>query len=149
MAKSKKKKTVKKKTAKKKSIKTLKNKATKIFQLFIRLRDTDSEGNGNCCSCGREVTYLKSNAGHFASRSHIRTLFDEENVHIQCIGCNGWGGNPDGYALFMIEKYGVNKIRHINSKKKIPLKISVLDYEAIIESYNLQVDNIKNERGIE
>ena len=139
----------KKKAKKKKSIKTLKNKATKIFQLYIRLRDTDSEGNGKCCSCGREVTYLNSNAGHFASRSHIRTLFDEENVHIQCIGCNGWGGNPDGYALFMIDKYGVNKIRLLNSKKIKPLKISALDYEEIIYLYNEKVDNIKNERGIE
>jgi len=41
----------------------------------------------------------------------------------------------------MIDKYGVNKIRLLNSKKTKPLKISVLDYEEIIYLFGETIIN--------
>lgn len=136
--------------AKKKSLKTLKTKAAQLFQLYVRLRDTDENGNGNCCSCGKFVHYKCADAGHFVSRRFLATLFDERNVHLQCKGCNGFNnGCPEGYSLFLIDRYGVEEIERLNQEKQKSIKIYQYDYENMIELYTQRINEIRTERGLE
>lgn len=136
--------------AKSKSLKTLKNKASKLFQLYVRLRDTDENGNGSCCSCGKFVYYKEADAGHFVSRRFLSTMFDEKNCHLQCKGCNGFNnGCPEGYSLFLIEKYGVEELERLNQEKYKTIKINQYEYETMIDVYSEAIKEIKESRGLE
>ena len=60
----------------------------KWFSLYIRLRNSDYRGFTKCVTCGKVDHYKKLQAGHFASRKHYATRWDEANVQVQCYGCN-------------------------------------------------------------
>jgi len=135
--------------AKKKSLKTLKEKTAKLFQLYVRLRDSDENGYGNCCSCGKNVHYKQGQGGHFVSRKYLSTLLDERNVHLECAGCNMYGGNPDGYALFMLNTYGKEEIERLNQLKYKTTKFTQSDYEVMIDDFKKRINTIKTERGLE
>ncbi|HDY66584.1 MAG TPA: recombinase [Candidatus Scalindua sp.] len=77
------------------------------WSLYIRARDCDESGMGRCCSCSKGVFWKDADAGHFISRRHRATRYNEKNVHLQCRACNRFDdGNPAGYALFLMRVYG-------------------------------------------
>jgi hypothetical protein len=57
-------------------------------------------------------------AGHFESRLKENTLFDEQNVHAQCKGCNmpPNNGRRIEYAAFLDEKYGSGTAKAITAR---------------------------------
>ncbi len=66
----------------------------KWFSLYIRLRDADNKGIITCITCGAKHFWKGTNqvnAGHFMSRKHNATKYDEMNVHGQCVACNKYG----------------------------------------------------------
>lgn len=73
---------------KKKSIPKLKKELDKWFSLYIRLRHADENGRTVCFTCGKVDHYKKLQAGHFQSRRHLPTRWDETNVQVQCVKCN-------------------------------------------------------------
>ena len=58
------------------------------FSKYIRLKSADKTGYCTCVTCGRDYHYKNIQAGHFMSRKHYSTRWDERNVHPQCYGCN-------------------------------------------------------------
>ena len=91
----------------KNKISVLKRKAWAIFSKWIRNRD-----NWTCFTCGSRFTGAGLHAGHFVSRSHNATFFDELNVNAQCYPCNIYKrGNSGEYARRLIEKYGQRKFK--------------------------------------
>ena len=66
----------------------LKAKLDKEFSLFIRLRDCMPNGYFRCISCGQIKPYEQADCGHFHSRRHMATRFDEDNAHAECRACN-------------------------------------------------------------
>lgn len=88
------------------SVDTLVRKAKPIFRLYIRLRDCDEYGYGNCITCGVKKHYTGANAGHFRHRVNS-TYFLEDNCHFQCINCN-FGGLGEGYTYGKVidQRYG-------------------------------------------
>lgn len=83
-------------------------KLDRIFSKWIRLRDSDDNGYGACCTCGKWAHYTDGmHAGHFNPRGNKLTRFDERNVNLQCCGCNTYrGGKQAEYTLFIEKKYG-------------------------------------------
>lgn len=79
-----------KKKPKKKGLKYWINKVDKYFHRYIRLRDTNEKGYGNCYTCNVPLEFKKTQAGHFINRSLKSTRWDERNVKIQCARCNNW-----------------------------------------------------------
>ncbi len=80
-----------------------------IMQLYIRLLETDENGYGHCCSCGKSLRWDESQGGHFhpKGRNYPASSFEEENIHLQCAECNcGQGGNSSGYLKYMNREYG-------------------------------------------
>ena len=70
-----------------KTISKLKKELDKWFSLFIRLRDADSNGLVFCFTCGCSKYYKRGmQNGHFQSRKHLATRWDEENCQPQCVG---------------------------------------------------------------
>lgn len=88
------------------TISQLKKKADKYFSKAVRLRDS-TNGVGACITCGKLIPVTSAHAGHFMSRRHSSTRYDEENVNLQCAGCNTFrGGEQYKYGLAIDEKYG-------------------------------------------
>ena len=60
----------------------------KEFSRYIRLRDCMPGGYFRCISCGQIKPYEQADCGHFHSRRHMATRFDEDNAHAECRACN-------------------------------------------------------------
>lgn len=71
-------------------------KADKVFSLYIRKRDSTEyirgeildEPAGECITCNKLIPAKQAHAGHFVQRGCKLTRYDEENVNLQCSGCN-------------------------------------------------------------
>lgn len=97
----------KKKAAKRVSKSTLMKVADDVFSLYIRLRETDSEGNGVCCSSGKFICWTSIDLGHYIPRGYMKYRYDERNCHTQSKHDNGrLHGNIPEYRRFIIKKYG-------------------------------------------
>lgn len=106
-------------------------KACKYIQLYVRLLETDENGYGYCCSCGKLLTWRETQGGHFQPKgvNYNAACLEEENVHIQCATCNLYRqGNPAGYYKFMLDKYGEDVIKEIEE-----LSYEVYDIEEVQE----------------
>lgn len=106
------------------------------FHRFIRLRDTNDEGYGTCCSCNKPIHFHDGQAGHFVTRQHKATRWDEENVHLQCIYCNQWeGGAQYAYSKFL----GQDKADELMAKSRQIFKLSDAEFEDIYYYYKEKV----------
>jgi hypothetical protein len=76
------------KTAKKPTRSKLVKKLDVIFSQFIRLKYSDKHGMTKCFTCDKRDHYKSMQCGHFMSRKHYSTRWDENNVRVQCPGCN-------------------------------------------------------------
>lgn len=91
-----------KKITRSKLVKKLDN----IFSQYIRLSNSKN-GNCTCVTCGK-VGHWKNGgiqAGHFMSRKHYSTRWDERNVKPQCVGCNMFkSGEQYKFSLYLGEQ---------------------------------------------
>lgn len=62
-------------------------KLDKEFSRYIRLRDCMPNGYFRCISCGKIKPYEQADCGHYHSRRHMSTRFDEDNCHAECRYC--------------------------------------------------------------
>jgi len=78
-------------------------------QYLVRISAADADGLCQCVTCGKVDSFKAMDAGHFASRSSLSTIFDTTNIHPQCKRCNSYlHGNTGTYVLYMDEEYGYN-----------------------------------------
>jgi hypothetical protein len=73
--------------AKKVSRKSLVEKLDKVFSIYIRRRYAIND-IAKCVTCGKEDHWSKLQNGHFMSRKHLSTRWNEDNCQVQCAGCN-------------------------------------------------------------
>ena len=135
----------------KKTISKLKKELDKWFSLYIRLRDATDTGLCQCVTCGK-VGHYKSGmqCGHFQSRRHHSTRWNEENCAVQCIGCNCFKqGEQFRFSIYIDAKYGVGTAEYLEGLARITKKFSRIDYEEQIDYYKSIVNKLKKEKGIE
>ena len=135
-----------------KSISKLKKELDKWFSLYIRLRDANEYGAVQCITCGCIKDYKKGGmqCGHFQSRSHLSTRFDEVNCQPQCVGCNMFKqGEQYKFSLALDAKYGGGTAEELQLKSRQTLKIPRVEYEQKISYYKNIVNKLKKEKGIE
>ncbi len=58
-----------------------------VFSIYIRRRYSMNDIS-KCVTCGKEDHWSKLQCGHFMSRKHISTRWNEDNCQVQCAGCN-------------------------------------------------------------
>ena len=86
------------------SRKGLVKKLDTIFSIFIRLRKANELGEVSCYTCGKKDHYKKMQCGHFMSRKHYSTRWEELNCQVQCYSCNVMRyGEQYKYGLISIE----------------------------------------------
>lgn len=113
-----------------------------VFSEYIRLRNADNNGNVTCFTCGK-VEYWKRKgmqAGHFQSRKHYATRWDEINVQVQCSGCNVFKyGEQYKFALNLDKQFGDGTAEELFIKAKEIVKFSTKELETLITYYKDQV----------
>lgn len=122
------------KTPVKKSKSRLVKKLDSIFSKYIRLKHSKN-GICTCFTCGRKYEVKKIHAGHFMSRRHYSTRWDEENVRPQCYGCNvGNQGKQYEFAI-NLNNEEEGKADRLLSKSRELVKFSTGDIEMLIANY--------------
>ena len=111
------------------------------LQLLRRMEDADSEGYGNCISCGVSVHYKEGNGGHYKSRGKVATKLDERNINLQCVSCNGF---PDGetgrrYAAALDIKYGVGTADDIEGLSRFSRKYNRDELAVLLSEINQRI----------
>lgn len=85
----------------------LKARLDKEFSLYIRLRDAMPNGYFRCISCGQTKPFAQADCGHYHSRRHMATRWDEDNAHAECRSCNRFrADHMIGYRENLVRKIG-------------------------------------------
>jgi len=132
-----------KKKVKKKTISELKKEAWTVFSKWVRNRD-----NWKCYTCGKQYDGTGSSrgglhAGHFISRRHNATMFNEMNVHGQCMYCNMWDyGNSGVYAQNLIRDYGKEKFDELVRLGRTIKQFSPVELEEIKRIYQQKLEKL-------
>lgn len=112
--------------------KHLTQKAQKVFNQYIRMRD---KGDA-CISCGWTGD-CQWHAGHYrASGSAPALRFEPLNCHLQCAQCNRHkSGNLTNYRIALIKKIGLEKVEWIEGTHPVH-PLSVDDLKQIYKKYS-------------
>jgi len=135
----------------KKTISKLKKELDKWFSLYIRLREANEYGYCQCFTCGKVGHYKTGGMqnGHFQSRKHMATRFDEENCQVQCVACNMFRqGEQFKFGMNLDAKYGEGKAEELEFLARTIHKVSRVEYEEQISYYKNLVENLKEEKEI-
>lgn len=117
--------------AKKPSRKTLIKKLDTIFSQYIRRRYAVNN-IATCVTCGKKDHWKNLQAGHFMSRKHYATRWDEQNVEVQCAGCNVFRyGEQYKFGLYL----GKELAEELHMKSRLVAKFSDVDLQDMIEEY--------------
>ena len=123
----------------------------KVFQFYIRLRDSRSDGRCQCISCGNIVPFSQIQAGHFRSRIHMSTRWSELNVNGECATCNLQIRNGDhllDYRKNLIRKIGIKKVEWIEAYCKEYRKWDDFELTIMIKEYSKKCLQLSNEKNI-
>ena len=128
---------IKKKT-KKPTVTKLKKKLDTIFSKYIRLKDANNAGYVKCYTCGVSKFWEKDGmqAGHFMSRKHTITRYDERNVKPQCYTCNcHYYGRQYEFGLNLNNEYGDGTSEELLITSRQTQKNNANDLLDLIELY--------------
>jgi len=136
----------------KKKLKTLtklKKELDAIFSTYVRIRDCSDNGIAICVTCGDAKHYKKMQNGHFMSRRHMSTRFEEKNTAVQCMACNMYNqGMQYQMSKYLNKTYGETTAEDMQFLSRQSKKISRLDYDYLIDLYKEKVKVIKEEKGL-
>lgn len=131
-----------------KSLSSLKGELQKVFNEFIRHRDTIKENGKSffiCISCGEPKDLSHMNAGHLypvGSNDVIR--YDEDNCWGQCIACNlHKHGNQLEFYKRLIAKIGKERVERLEIRRHNLSKMARFEVELLIEQYREKVKLLK------
>jgi 5-methylcytosine-specific restriction endonuclease McrA len=116
---------------KKPSRKTIVNNLDKVFSEYIRRRYAKN-GIAECVTCGKKDHWKNLQAGHFMSRKHYATRWDEENVEVQCMACNVY---RYGEQYLFAKHLGQEKADELLAKSRTMVKIKDWELQDMIEIY--------------
>jgi len=126
----------KKKLTRSKIVKKLDN----IFSQYIRISNSKN-GNCTCVTCGKVGDWKNGGmqAGHFMSRKHYSTRWDERNVKPQCVGCNMFkAGEQYKFSLYN----GQQLSEELLQKSRETIKFTDIELLDKIEHYDLEVKKL-------
>jgi len=113
-----------------------------VFSQYIRLKDADEFGNATCFTCGKIDHWKKLQNGHFQSRKHYATRWDEMNCQVQCVSCNMFkGGEQFLFGKYLDERFYVGLSDTMFFKAKETVKFADFEIEEMILKYKDLVDS--------
>jgi hypothetical protein len=120
------------------SIPKLKAKAQKIFNNYIRERDSE-DGFFTCISCGKTLPVDRMNAGHYVPvKGGSFLIMHEWNVNGECEGCNCFDEfHLIGYKRNLIGKIGEDAVKWLEEHRRDEKKWTRQELLEIINKYSL------------
>lgn len=114
-----------------------------VFSEWIRRKDADERGMVKCFTCDAEKHWKQIQAGHFISRRHAATKYDEMNVKPQCVSCNIFKqGNQYIFGKRLDLLYGEGTAESLEMKSKMMCKRSVGDYLYLIDEFKMKLKRL-------
>lgn len=127
-----------------KDYKGLLAKLDRVFSRFIRLRETDKNGNVMCFVTGRVLPWEKMQCGHYISRSHMATRFDEDNCHCQSPASNSLHEeNIEPYKQALTLWGGISVVAYLEEMGRRVVKFSAQDLRDKIQYYEQELEKLK------
>lgn len=124
-------------------------KLDKVFSLYIRLRDVMPNGMFRCISCGKIKPYDQEDCGHFYSRIHMATRFDEDNAHGECRMCNRLSADHLlGYRKNLIQKIGLDRVSRLEWQHNQIKHWTKDELKEKIAYYTKEVKRLSADKGI-
>lgn len=121
-----------------------------IFSLYIRFRDTDENGFGQCFTCDKPMHWKQLQAGHGIGREAMGTKYCETNNHAQGVCCNKYkAGNQAIYKDRVEEKYGAGTWEKMYIASKRVTKLTRFEWDLLTDRYYGQVLILAKEKGID
>lgn len=131
------------------SLSTLVDRLDTVFSRYIRLRDAMPSGMFRCISCGKIKPIEQADAGHYHSRRHMSTRFDEDNVNAECRFCNRFSADHIiGYRENLIKKIGEQRFLLLEVKAHETHKWSAFELEQLTKYYRALANKLQQEKGI-
>ena len=129
----------------KQNLKSVKATAWKWMSLYVRKQMADTNGVCQCFTCKKWIDWkYEAEAGHFRSRRHESTMFDEVNVHVQCTYCNKeLHGNEAVYFRRLNEVFGEGTAEGLIDKSLTPCHRNYNDFKTISDKYRKLYNDIK------
>ena len=114
--------------------------AKKVFQKWIRLRDS----NIPCMACGT-MTATEYHAGHlYKAEIYSGVIFDERNVHKCCKKCNVFlNGNELNYRKNLVKKFGEQWVNQLEEDAQAT-RNKKYTKEELIEIKKTYLNKLKN-----
>jgi hypothetical protein len=117
--------------AKKVSRSTLVKKLDSVFSIYIRRRFAVND-IAKCVTCGKEDNWKSLQCGHFMSRKHLSTRWNEDNCQVQCAGCNVFRyGEQYKFSLYL----GNNLSEELHILSKQIRKFTDVELQDMIAHY--------------
>lgn len=112
--------------------------AEKVFNAFIRRRDSSGDFF-QCISCGKVKPVCDMNSGHYVPVKRSSFLrFSEDNCHGECEYDNCWNEfHLIGYRKNLIEKIGLQKVDWMETNYRQAKKWSRDELNEIIQKYSI------------
>lgn len=119
---------------------TLVKKADTIFSQYIRRRYATHSGIAECFTCGKKDHWKSLQCGHFMSRKHYSTRWDETNCQVQCAGCNVFRyGEQYKFGRNLDIELGTGTANALETKSRQILKYSNVEILELINHYKKKV----------
>lgn len=124
-------------------------KLDRVFSQYIRLRDIMPNGYGRCIACGKIKPYSDLDCGHYFSRIHMATRFEEDNCNAECKFCNRVSSEHlIGYRDNLIRKIGIGRYDRLNVLAHSTKHWQDFELEAMINHYQSEVKRLSELKGI-
>jgi hypothetical protein len=121
------------------SRKTLITKLDRVFSEYIRRRKAKND-IAECVTCGKKDHWKSLQAGHFMSRKHYSTRWDERNVEVQCVSCNVYRyGEQYKFSKFL----GDDLADELLALSRETRKFSNFELEEMIEQYCERIERLE------
>ena len=119
--------------------------ADDLFSQYIRLRDSNAAGYGNCISCTTNVFWKYATCGHFVKRRYLILRWDKKNAFLQCPMCNV-ADSEEMMRLGIVQRYGEEGEEMINyclARKNSLEKTTKSDIGTIIADLRIEIAKLK------
>lgn len=113
-----------------------------VFSRYIRQKYADDFGMVSCYTCGAKKHWKDMQNGHYISRGHMATRWDEENCRVQDAACNIFkGGNYVEYSHRLLKEIGEEALDRLMEKKKQIKQWSIKEIQELIKKYGRDQNN--------
>lgn len=130
---------------KSKSLSKLVKELDAVFSQWIRQKYAKN-GLVKCVTCNLVKPIKEMQNGHYVSRVHRATRWDEENCHPQCVGCNMFKeGNKAQYTEYLLDEIGEERLRKLIKRGQEVRKFSGAELQQLIDSYKWKLSILKDE----